>query len=120
MQRVPIAQHECARLGGHAAVRQERAPGDVGVGARGDRRLARAVTGKNMRIDIHHHFLPPQYMKEEHDRLNFGHNLTADQLMAWTPRKALDSMDEAGIQTAMASISTPGVSAGTMNIDCWW
>ena len=25
------------------------------------------------RIDVHHHFLPPQYMKEEHERINFGH-----------------------------------------------
>ncbi len=64
------------------------------------------------RIDIHHHFLPPAFMKEEHDRLNFAHNLGANTLLSWTPQKTIESMDEAGIQTAIASISTPGVWFG--------
>ena len=64
------------------------------------------------RIDIHHHFLPPAFMKEENERLKFDHNLSANALLSWTPQKALESMDEAGIQTAIASISTPGVWYG--------
>jgi predicted TIM-barrel fold metal-dependent hydrolase len=61
------------------------------------------------RIDIHHHFMPPRYMKEENDRLAFEHNLSASALLSWTPQSTLEAMDEAGIQT---SISTPGVWFG--------
>ncbi len=67
---------------------------------------------KARRIDIHHHFMPPKYIKEEHDRLNFAHNLPPDALMAWTPERTLEQMDEAGVETAIASISTPGVWYG--------
>lgn len=74
--------------------------------------VAAPTTVKPARIDVHHHFLPPAYMKEEHERLNFEHNLGANALLSWTPEKALASMDEAGIQTAIASISTPGVWFG--------
>jgi 6-methylsalicylate decarboxylase len=64
------------------------------------------------RIDMHHHFLPPQYMKEEHERINFGHNLSADTLLAWTPKESLDIMDKNGIATAIVSQTTPGVWFG--------
>jgi 6-methylsalicylate decarboxylase len=64
------------------------------------------------RIDMHHHFLPPQYIKEEHERINFSHNLTADTLLAWTPRESLDVMDKNGIATAIVSQTTPGVWFG--------
>ena len=73
---------------------------------------AAAPAPKSARIDIHHHFMPPAYMKEENDRLKFEHNLSANTLLSWTPQKTLESMDEAGIQTAIASISTPGVWFG--------
>lgn len=71
-----------------------------------------APAKKNFRIDIHHHFMPPAFMKEENERLSFAHNLTPSQLLSWTPQFALASMDEAGIQTAIGSISTPGVWYG--------
>src|SRR3974390_453767 len=53
------------------------------------------------RIDMHHHFLPPQYMKEEHERPHFGQNLSAGQLLAWTPSQSLEVMDQNGIATAI-------------------
>ncbi len=73
---------------------------------------AAAAAPQRTRIDIHHHFLPPAFMKEENERLKFEHNLSAQQLLSWTPRRTIESMDEAGIQTAMASITTPGVWFG--------
>jgi predicted TIM-barrel fold metal-dependent hydrolase len=61
------------------------------------------------RIDVHHHLLPPQYIKEEHERLNFKHGaVSADQLLSWTPKLSLDAMDASGIATAIVSVSTPG------------
>ena len=61
------------------------------------------------RIDVHHHFLPPQYIKEEHERTNFGHgSVSANQLLSWTPGQSLEVMDQNGIATAIVSVSTPG------------
>ena len=71
-----------------------------------------AKPGNAKRIDVHHHFLPPQYMKEEHERLNFGHNLAASQMLAWTPSQSLEVMDQNAIGTAIVSITTPGVWFG--------
>jgi 6-methylsalicylate decarboxylase len=64
------------------------------------------------RIDMHHHFMPPQYMKEEHDRVNFGHSVGASQLLSWSPSQSLEVMDQNGIATAIVSITTPGVWFG--------
>jgi predicted TIM-barrel fold metal-dependent hydrolase len=65
------------------------------------------------RIDVHHHFLPPQYIKEEHERLNFGHGgVSASQMLSWTPSQSLEVMDQNGIATAIVSITTPGVWYG--------
>jgi predicted TIM-barrel fold metal-dependent hydrolase len=67
---------------------------------------------KPRRIDVHHHFLPPRYIAEEHERLKFNHNIPVNQLLSWTPSQALEMMDKNGIATAVASISTPGVWFG--------
>ncbi len=80
----------------------------------GRRALAQAPTAPAIkksgnRIDVHHHFLPPQYMKEEHERINFKHGaVSTDQLLSWTPRQSLDTMDQNGIATAIVSVTTPG------------
>ena len=54
---------------------------------------AQAPTGSPAaakRIDVHHHFLPPQYMKEEHERISFGHGgVSARQMLSWTPSQSL-------------------------------
>jgi 6-methylsalicylate decarboxylase len=61
------------------------------------------------RIDVHHHFLPPAYMKEEHARINFKHGaVSTDAMLAWTPQQSLDVMDDNGIATAIVSVTTPG------------
>ena len=59
-------------------------------------------------IDIHHHFLPPVFV----DGLTQAGHPTAAQAaaLAWSPKKSLAMMDEIGIETAMLSLSLPGVS----------
>jgi predicted TIM-barrel fold metal-dependent hydrolase len=58
-------------------------------------------------IDVHHHLYPPTFVTE------LGR---ADQTLAaakeWSPSKSLEDMDQAGVATAIASITTPGVSFG--------
>jgi 6-methylsalicylate decarboxylase len=64
------------------------------------------------RIDVHHHFLPPAYMQEEQERINFGHSIPASQMRTWSVSESLDVMDQNGIATAIVSITTPGVWFG--------
>ncbi len=65
------------------------------------------------RIDVHHHLLPPQYMKEEHERISFKHGaVSTNQLLSWTPRQSLEVMDQNGIATAIVSVTTPGAWFG--------
>src|SRR5215471_17150015 len=70
----------------------------------------KSVGGK--RVDVHHHFLPPAYMKEEQERINFGHSVSASQMRSWSVSESLDVMDQNGIATAIVSITTPGVWFG--------
>lgn len=62
-------------------------------------------------IDVHHHFLPPFYKplaKSWMDRFATG----VDAVMAWTPGASLAAMDEARVDRAILSISSPGVHFG--------
>lgn len=61
------------------------------------------------RVDVHHHFLPPRYMKEEHERTSFKHgSVSANALLSWRPQQSLDAMDQNGVATAIVSVTTPG------------
>lgn len=63
------------------------------------------------RIDVHHHFLPPKYIEIARDRiLSFAP--TFKHVLNWTPAESLEMMDQAGIRTAMVSLSNPGTWFG--------
>jgi predicted TIM-barrel fold metal-dependent hydrolase len=64
-------------------------------------------------IDVHHHFVPPFYLAENHDRIaqSRGGQLSAAWL-EWTPRRTLDAMDRNGVAAVVLSMSTPGVWFG--------
>lgn len=62
------------------------------------------------RIDVHHHLLPPQYVKElakvgvvESGGVPFPQ---------WKPEDSLTMMDRQGIDTAFLSVSSPGLCFG--------
>ena len=62
-------------------------------------------------IDVHHHFLPPFYkplVKGWMDKFATG----VDAVMAWTPEASLKAMDEANVERAILSVSSPGTYFG--------
>ena len=56
-------------------------------------------------IDLHHHYAPPGWLKvlAEQKALN------VEPWMGWTPAKAVESMDRAGVATSYSSITVPGI-----------
>lgn len=68
------------------------------------------MTVETARIDTHNHVLPPQYVAwlSTHGIDDAGGRSLPD----WSAGQALAFMDEAGIGTAILSVSTPGVHLG--------
>ncbi|SIR64747.1 amidohydrolase family protein [Williamsia sterculiae] len=62
----------------------------------------------NYRIDLHAHFLPPEYRAAliSHGYFTIGGYPTPQ----WSPESAIDFMDRWGIQAQALSVSDPGVS----------
>jgi 6-methylsalicylate decarboxylase len=63
------------------------------------------------RIDVHAHFLPPFYI-EALKRAGHGQPDGMPAIPGWHAEAALQTMDALGVQTAMLSISSPGVHFG--------
>src|ERR1700722_11533471 len=68
------------------------------------------------RIDVHHHVFPPTYKTRARSEL-IGVGGDPSVLFNWTPEIALADMDKHGIETAIASISTPGIWFGKDDAD---
>jgi predicted TIM-barrel fold metal-dependent hydrolase len=62
------------------------------------------------RIDVHHHLLPPAFAQAM--ERNGLREVAGAPLPEWTPDRSLDVMDASGIQTAILSLSPPGVFFG--------
>jgi len=64
-------------------------------------------------IDVHHHHIPPFYLEENLDRIaaSWGGRLSATW-HGWSPQRAIEAMDRAGIETSVLSLSSPGVWFG--------
>jgi 6-methylsalicylate decarboxylase len=87
----------------------------VGLSAaasRGTVRTARATTGRRL-IDVHSHIIPPFYLAENRDRIagSRGGEISRAWL-EWTPQQTLAAMEEHSVETAMLSLSSPGVWLG--------
>jgi len=62
------------------------------------------------RIDVHHHNIPPAFLKKMSDK---GiKKVAGTPLPSWSPEKSIEIMDLYGIQTAITSLSSPGVHFG--------
>jgi len=87
----------------------------VGAGMMLDSRASIAQTpaqGPRI-IDTHHHIYPPEYTKRNLKRIVDDAPTTAAALYTnWTPRSSLDQMDQNGVATAIASMTSPAMWLG--------
>jgi predicted TIM-barrel fold metal-dependent hydrolase len=91
-----------AALGGSALV-----PGEASIAQ------SSGSTTKPRLIDVHHHILPPVYLAEARDRLiTQQQGYLPARILNWSPQNALAEMDQNGVATSIASISTPGIWFG--------
>jgi predicted TIM-barrel fold metal-dependent hydrolase len=65
---------------------------------------------KNDRIDLHYHIIPRPYVEALAEKGITGS--TYVPFPDWTPQKALSHLDRTGVQTAITSLSSPGVWFG--------
>lgn len=59
-------------------------------------------------VDVHHHLYPPRFKTETYERIAKETRL-APVTLSWSPGGAIEKMDQAGVATAINSISTPGI-----------
>jgi 6-methylsalicylate decarboxylase len=72
---------------------------------------APAGQAKPHRIDVHHHFSPPQWIAEVK-----GRELLQPANVNWTPAKSIEDMDKGGVAAAMISITNPGLWFGDKEV----
>ena len=69
--------------------------------------MATDKTSAHRRIDVHHHLCPPLYAQEASKSVSLF-----PALADWTPQRSVEDMDAGGVETAILSMSTPGVWFG--------
>ena len=60
------------------------------------------------RIDIHHHYAPPIWLRSE--VVASAASGTSGVFNDWSPHRVIEEMDRSGVHKAMLSITTPGVA----------
>ena len=66
---------------------------------------------KPHRIDVHHHFSPPQWIAAV-----TGREMLQPANTNWTPARSIDDMDKGGVAAAMISITNPGLWFGDKEV----
>lgn len=64
------------------------------------------------RIDTHHHIIPPVYLERARDRVLGDAPFLVKNVLDWSPARAIEAMDSAGVATAITSISSPYIWFG--------
>jgi predicted TIM-barrel fold metal-dependent hydrolase len=74
--------------------------------------LAQAPAAPKL-IDVHHHIVPPFWFEEVKDRIAAqGGGRIIPTWYGWSPQKAVEAMDRNGVETAIISMTTPGIFFG--------
>lgn len=86
----------------------------VGFGSRAESAAAPAKAPPRVRgrIDVHHHFLGAGYVKTI-GRERIAAQAASGVIPEWTPVVSLQLMDNSGIETAILSVSAPGIGMDT-------
>src|SRR5713226_3546341 len=66
---------------------------------------------KNRIIDVHHHLLPDFYVEAVGKSLIAAPTISG-RTPVWTEERAINTLNDNGIATAIVSLSTPGVVVG--------
>ena len=72
------------------------------------------ATQQTVRIDVHHHFVPPEYVMALARIGVIGAG--GEDFPDWSPEQTLAMMDQQGIATAILSLSAPGVFFGDRSL----
>jgi predicted TIM-barrel fold metal-dependent hydrolase len=67
------------------------------------------------RIDVHHHILPPDYVRAVGDN-RIGPLIVSGKTPVWTPQHSIEAMDRNGIEKAITSMSAPGMWFGDVEM----
>jgi 6-methylsalicylate decarboxylase len=60
-------------------------------------------------VDVHHHIYPPRYVADNFERIAKSIGSFAAKTQSWSPQDAVAKMDQAGVATAITSMTSPGV-----------
>ncbi len=76
------------------------------------RPLAQTLAAKASRIDFHHHFFSPAWVRLVERQHQKQPVLGFEQFKTWTVEKDLEAMDRGGVEKAFLSVTQPGVWFG--------
>lgn len=71
-----------------------------------------------LRVDTHHHFLPPDWIAAARDHKPSGN--WPSKVADWKPERSIEAMDEHGITAAIVSLGLPGVFWGDIGAARRW
>jgi 6-methylsalicylate decarboxylase len=75
--------------------------------------VAQGAAGNGGIIDVHHHIVPPFWFEEVKDVIAAqGGGRIVPNWLGWSPDKAIAEMDRNNVETAILSMSTPGIWFG--------
>jgi 6-methylsalicylate decarboxylase len=60
-------------------------------------------------VDVHHHIYPPRYLTESFEHIAKDLGPYTSRIESWSPSGAVEKMDQAGVATAINSMTSPGV-----------
>ena len=80
----------------------------AGAALPGGKVAAQAPAANPHRLDIHHHFGTPAWIKLVNDKKTQGYQ----NWQPYTPAKAIEDMDRGGVAVSLLSVTTPGIWFG--------